>query len=266
MKGLSVILLIFLFASISYTQQNSSDCKSRLDFLNNNVDLFAFSFVGQVKEIKILESYPESDPPYEATTTVKFDEKGKITETFLTNAKIKMFGRTVYSYDKNNRIVKKTSYNPDGSAVFEDVYGYNSNGNLEFKIKQNAVTKKVISKTEYKYESPESYLQYYDGKFARRTKLTRDERCRIVESNLYKEDDKLENRLTTSFDKKNNIVEQIAYSPDDRPIEKTKYEYEYDNNGNWTKQNIYEWTFRDGDSPYKLTKIKQRTITYSNSK
>ncbi|MBA3633078.1 MAG: hypothetical protein H0W58_09770 [Acidobacteria bacterium] len=237
-----------------------------MDFLNNDVDLFAFSFVGQVKEIKILESYPESEPPYEITTTVEFDEKGKISETFLTNAKIKMFGRTVYSYDKDNRIVKKTTYNPDGSAVFEYVYGYNSSRNLESKTTQNAIKKNVISKTEYKYESPKSYLQYYDGKFARRIKLTKDERCRIVESNLYKEDDKLENRLTTSFDEKDNITEQIAYSPNGKPIEKTKYEYEYDNNGNWIKQNIYEWTFRDGESPYKLTKIKKRIITYLNSK
>lgn len=141
MKKLSVILLIFFFANISYAQQNSSDCQKRMDFLNKNVDLYAFSFVGQAKEIKILEKYPESEPSYEVTTTVKFDEKGKITETFFTNATIRIFGRTIYSYDDNNRIVKKTDYNPDGSAVSEDIYIYNSNGNLESSIKQNAIKK-----------------------------------------------------------------------------------------------------------------------------
>lgn len=249
-------------AAMSYAQQNASNCQNRMDFLNDEVDLYAFSFIGQVKEIKILEKNLESDSLQEVTTTIKFDKKGKITETFLTNSRIKMYGRTVYSYDDKNRIVKKTFYNPDGSAVSEDIYGYNSSGNLESQIKQNAVKKNVIFKTEYKYESPESYLQYYAGKFARRIKLTKDKRCRIIESNLYKENNNLENKITTSYDEKDNITEQIVYSPNERPIEKTKYEYEYDNNGNWIKQNIYEWTFRDGESPYKLTRTKQRTFTY----
>jgi len=265
MRKIFLIILPILFVTVSYAQQNSVDCK-RLDFLNDKVDLHAFSFSGQVKEIKILEKYPESESPQEVTTTIKFDEKGRISETFLTDARIKMYGRTVYSYDAQNRIIKKTNYNPDGSAVLEYVFTYGSNGGIESKATQNAVTKKVISKTEYKYESPESYLLFYDGKFARRIKLTKDDKCRIVESNLYEEDKNLENKITTSFDDKNNIIESIVYSPNGNQIEKTKYEYDYDNKGNWTKQNIYEWTFRDGNEPYKLTIIKQRTITYSETK
>lgn len=267
MRKIFLLFLPFLFATISFAQENVSNCSKRMDFLNDEeVDLYASSFVGQVKEIKVLEKNLESDVPQEITTTVKFDAKGKVSETFLTNARIKMFGRTVYSYDAQNRIVKKTSYNPDGSAVSENVFSYGSNGGLESKITQNAVTKKVISKTEYKYESPESYLQFYDGKFARRIKLTKDDKCRIVESNLYKADKSLENKITTSFDGKNNVIESIVFSPNGNQIEKMKYEYNYDAKGNWTKQNIYEWTFRDGNAPYKLTRIKQRTITYPETK
>lgn len=267
MRKIFLTLLPFIFVSISCAQQNVTDCSKQMDFLNNEeVDLYASSFVGQVKEIKILETNLESDEPQEITTTIKFDDKGKITETYLTNARIKMYGRTIYSYDAQNRIVKKTTYNPDGSAVSENVFSYNSNGGLELKAVQNAITKKVIMKTEYKYESPESYSQYYEEKFARRIRLTKDEKCRIVESNLYKEDKSLENKLTMSYDDKNNVIESIVFSPNGKQIEKTKYEYEYDTKGNWVKQNIYEWTFRNGNSPYKLTKIKQRTITYSETK
>lgn len=266
MKKLSVILIMFICANISFAQINSADCQNKMDFLNDNVDLFAFSFVGKVSEIKILEKFPTSEPPSERTTTIKFDDTGIITETFLTNDRIKVFGRTVYSYDDQNRIIKKTLYNPDGSAVSEYVFGYNSSGNLEYRATQNAVTKKVKSKTEYKYESAKSYSQYSDGKFVRRIRLTKDKKCRIIETNMYKEEDKLENRSTTSFDDKDNITEQIVYSPSGSVIEKTKYEYEYDDKGNWIKQNIYEWTFRDGNAPYQLTITKQRTITYRNSK
>lgn len=252
--------------TISQAQQNSSSCE-KMDFLNDEeVDLYSSSFVGQIKEIKILEKNLESDEPQEITTTIKFDDNGRITETYLANARIKVFGRTVYSYDAQNRIIKKTTYNPDGSAVMENVFGYNSNGGLELKAVQNATTKKVIRKTEYKYESPEIYSQFYDGKFARRIKLTKDEKCRIVESNLYKEDKSLENKLTTNYDDKNNVVESIVFSPTGRTIEKRKYEYEYDKNGNWIKKKIYEWTFRDGDKPYTLFQTMQRTISYSNSK
>lgn len=246
--------------------QNLSDCQKRMNFLNDNVDLYAFSFTGLIKEIKILEKYPESETPQHVTTTIKFDAKGRVSETFLGNARIKMYGRTVYTYDAQNRIVKKVNFNPDGSAVFEDLFTYNANGGLESKTKQSAATKKVIWKTEYKYESPESYLQYMDGKFTRRINLTKDAKCRIVESNLYREDRSLENRITASFDDRNNLVELIAFAPGGNQIEKTKYEYEYDANGNWVKQSVYEWTFRDGSAPYTLTKVKERTITYLKSK
>ncbi len=266
MKKIFLVILSLLFVIVGQAQQNNSDCK-RLDFLNDEeVDIQASSFVGQVKEIKILEKNLESDTPQKITTTVKFDEKGKVSETFLTNARIRMFGRTVYTYDAQNRIIKKSSYNPDGSLVSDKIFSYGSNGGLELKATQNPVTKKMWMKTEYKYESADSYSQYYDGNFARRIELTKDGKCRIVESNLYKEDKSLENRLTTSFDDKNNVIESIVFSPNGNQIEKTKYEYEYDHKGNWTKQNIYEWTFRDGDAPYKLTKIKQRTITYPETK
>ncbi len=265
MKKIFLIILSLLFVTVSQAQQISSDCR-KMDFLNDEeVDINASSFVGKIKEIKILAQYPESDEPQEITTTIKFDDKGRIKETYLTNARIKMYGRTVYFYDAQNRIIKKTGYNPDGSAVTEDVFGYNSNGGLELKAVQNATTKKVIMKTEYRYESPEVYSQFYDGKFARRIILTKDEKCRIIESNSYKEDKILENKLTTNYDDKNNVVESIVFSPNGRIIEKRKYEYEYDNKGNWIKKNIYEWTFRDGDKPYTLIKTMQRTITYSNS-
>jgi outer membrane lipoprotein-sorting protein len=264
MKKIFSILLLFLFVTVSCAQQNLSNCQSSMDFLNDDIDMYAFSFTDRVKEIKILEKNLETATPRETTTTIKLDDNGKITETFLTNARIKMFGRTVYFYDKNNRLVKKVTYNPDGSAVSEDVYGYNANGNLESEIKQSATTKKVISKTEYKYESPKSYLEYSDGKFARRIKLTRDHKCRIVETSLYKENDKLENKLTMSFDEKNNLIEQVVYSPNGMVIQKTKSEYEYDNRGNWIKRNYYEWFYEDGDSPYKLKKVETRTITYLN--
>lgn len=266
MKKVFLIILPLIFVIVGQAQQNNSACQ-KMDFLNDEeVDLYASSFVGSVKEIKILEKNLESDTPQEITTTVKFDEKGKVSETFLTTAKIKIFGRTVYTYDAQNRIIKKSTYNPDGSLVSDQIFNYGANGGLELRATQNPVTKKMWMKTEYKYESAESYSQYYDGKFARRIKLTKDEKCRIVESNLYKEDNSLENRLTTSFDDENNVIESIAFSPSGNQIEKTKYEYEYDNKRNWIKQSIYEWTFRDGNAPYKLTKIKQRTITYQETK
>ena len=266
MKKRLLIILSLLFVAASQAQQKVSDCQ-KMDFLNDEeVDIHAASFVGKIKEIKVLEKNPESDEPQEITRTIKFDDKSRITETFLTNARIKMFGRTVYFYDAQNRIIKKSSYNPDGSLVSDQIFSYGLNGGLELIATQNPLTKKMWMKTEYKYESPEIYSQYYDGKFARLIKLTKDEKCRIVESNLYKEDKSLENRLTTSYDDKNNVIESIIYSPHGGVIEKRKYEYEYDNKGNWIKKNIYEWTFRDGNKPYTLIQTLHRTINYLDSK
>lgn len=261
-----MILPALLFAATLFAQENPADCRKRTDFLNDEVDLHAFSFTGRIREIKILEKNLDSEAPQEVTTTVKFDEKGRISETYLTNERIKMYGRTLYSYDAQNRVVGKASFNPNGSAVFEDIFTYNATGGLESKAKRSAATKKIFRKIEYQYESPESYVQFTDGKFVRRIKVAKDAKCRFVESNLYREDKSLENRITADFDEKNNLLELIAFSPGGSAIEKTKYEYEYDTNGNWIKQNVYEWTFRDGDAPYRLTRIRERAITYSNSK
>lgn len=201
LKKIFAVILTFLLAAVSFAQQSSAGCQNRLDFLNDENDSLALSFSGRAKEIKVLERYVESEAP-EIAKTFRFDEKGKISEAFLTTAKIKIFGRTVYTYDAGNRLVKKITYNPDGSAVLEDVFGYSSNGALESKIVRNAVKKNVISKTEYNHESTEIYRQYYDGKFARRVKLKKDERCRIVEANSYGEDNELEDRETTKYDKR----------------------------------------------------------------
>ena len=77
-KKIFSVLLPLVLAIVSQAQQTSLDCQKRLDFLNDEVDLYAFSYVGQVKEIKILETNPESETPQEVTTTIKFDENAAV--------------------------------------------------------------------------------------------------------------------------------------------------------------------------------------------
>jgi len=118
LKKIFIVILPLLFVTTFQARQNSADCRKRMDFLNDEVDLHAFSFTGRVKEIKILEKSPQSETPQEITTTIKFDEKGRIAETFLSSAKIKMYGRTVYSYDAQHRIVDGNA--PDGPTRIKE--------------------------------------------------------------------------------------------------------------------------------------------------
>ena len=195
--------------------------------------------------------------------TLRVTNDGRLAETFLSNARIPVFGRHVYAYDTHGRLVKRTSYNPDGSAVLEDIYFYNPTGNLLKKHTQNAKSRVVIgSKQEFRYQGADIYSEYSDGKFVREVQVTRDDQCRIIKSLLLKNDGKLENTLTMKFDDHGNLVEQIVESPTGKEIEKSKYEYDYDNRLNWIKKRFFEWHYWDQTDKYMLTSEETRSITY----
>ncbi|MDQ3489632.1 MAG: hypothetical protein M3449_01000 [Acidobacteriota bacterium] len=141
----SNVLLITLLACTVHAQAKPSDCQKQSDFLNDDIDRFAASWVGSVKSIQIIEKkFEDTEPSIETKITLKFGDNGTLAESFLSNARIPVFGRTVYKYDSLGKIIKRTTYNPDGSAVMDDIYTYEPDGRLTSKYTQNAKSKILI--------------------------------------------------------------------------------------------------------------------------
>lgn len=264
----SAISLTFL-ALVSFVNgQTAIDCQKLGNPFNENSDRFVGSWSGSVKGIQIAEKkFGDSEKPVETAVTLKIGNNGRLLEWYLSNDRIPMFGRHVYTYDELGRVTKRTSHNPDGTAVLEDIYTYNPSGNLLTEFKQNAKSKVVIgSKEEFKYESPTIYSQYSNGKFVRRITILLDEKCRVVKQILMKEKDELENVIELKYDHQDNIIENIAYSSTGRPSQKLKWEYEYDERRNWVKKRSFEWHFWDETDKYTIVSEEARTITYANPK
>ena len=50
------------------------------------------------------------------------------------------------------------------------------------------------------------------------------------------------------------------------PLGKRKFEYEFDNQGNWIKQSHYSWEEEKGKFDWKLMRIEYRKIKYFDTK
>lgn len=261
---ITICLTVLPFVS-GQTQVN---CEKSRHLLNENGDRFFGSWTGTVKGIQIAEKkFGESGKLVETWITLNIDDEGRLLESYLTNDRIPKFGRSAYTYDPNGRITKRTSYNPDGSAVFEDIYTYDSYGNVLTKHTQNVKSKIVIgTRKEFKYESPNIFSEYSDGKLVRRIEVVRDDECRVIKRTLSTEGGKLENLILLKSDIHGNVIENIAYSPSGKPAQKLKWEYEYDDRQNWMKKRSFEWHYWDPTAEYTLVSEELRTITYATPK
>jgi len=257
------IVISLVFLATASLAQSKADCRKSPGV----GDRFADSWSGAVTGIEIVENkLSDARKVNETKVTLKIASDGRLAEWYLSTSKLPVFGRHVYAYDNAGRVIQRSSFNPDGSPVLDDLYVYDASGNLLSQVTQNARSKMVVgSKKEFKYDTTDSYEEFSDGQFVRRVELIRGEGCRVVESKLLKKDSKLENRVTMAYDGRNKLIEQIVYSPAGRPIQKIKYEYEYDDRQNWIKKRSYEWHYWDSTEGYTLMSEEIRTLKYAGA-
>ncbi len=263
-----LICLTVLSANLVFGQQKaeSASCGNQLIYPNADLDNFESPIVGNVKQIETREIDLTDNTESDLIQTTNYNSQGKVTDTFLTTKKIKNFGKTLYSYDAKNRLNRRVSYNPDGSAVMEDVLNYDLNGNLKQVITQNAKSKIVIWKKDFSYEPKKNYTELFDKLHDYGFGFVKDEKCRISELTSYKLDRTVTSKMLISYDDEKNVVEQTIYSPSGKIINKKMSEYEFDKQGNWTKQTRFEPAMEEGKLIYKPVTIISRKITYFDTK
>lgn len=267
----SILLLICLtILSASFvgaqSKPDSSICNNQLIYPNADLDNFESTVGRNVKQILEQETDLTDGVQSDLIETINYNQQENISDSFLTNSKIKVFGKTVYSYDEKNHLIKKTDYNPDGSAVLEDILSYDSGGNLKQVLTRNAKTKAVIWRKDFSYDEKKTYSEFFDSLRDYGFRFVKDEKCRMTEVVSFKVDKSITSKILINYDDKQNIVEQTVYSSIGKIIGKKKSEFEFDEKGNWIKQTKFESVIKEGKLVYKPVMIIDRKISYFETK
>lgn len=260
---LTVLLTSFV---IGQEKTTSTSCDNQMIYPNADFDNFETPVTRNVKQILEQETDLTDGFQSELIKTTNYSESGKIIDSFLTTPKIKMFGKTIYSYDKRNQLVKVIIYNPDGSAVMEDIYIYDSEGNLKQILTRNVKTKIVIWKKDFSYDAKKKYAEFIDHLRDYGFGFVKDEKCRMTEVIAYDSKRNIKSKVLINYDDKQNIVEQIIYSTSGTMLNKKKSEFEFDSKGNWIKETRFELVEINGKLIYQPIKMINRKITYFDTK
>jgi hypothetical protein len=265
---LLLICFTFLLIVVTYAQQNiePSSCTNQLIYPNADLDNFESPIIGNVRQIQIQETDLSEGIQSDLIETANYNEQGKITDTFLIKSKTKDFGKTLYIYDDKNRLIRKVTYNPNGTAALEDVFKYDSNGNIIQEVTQNPQSKIVILKKDLFYGPKKNYTELFDKLRDYGFGFFKDAKCRITELTSYKSDRTIKSKTLISYDDEKNIVELTGYSTAGDIIGKKKSEFEFDEQGNWIKHTKYEPSFEGKKLVYKPVTIVNRKIFYFGKK
>ncbi len=261
---LLLICLTVLSASFVRAQQktDSANCNNQLIYPNADLDNFESPIVGKVKQIQTQETDLTDNSESDLIQTINYNAQRKVTDTFLTSKKIKPFGKTIYTYDSKNQLIRRVNYNPDGSAVLEDILSYDLNGNLKQVLTQNAKSKVVIWRKDFSYDAKKNYTEFFDKLHNYGFGFIKDEKCRISELTSYKLNKIVTSKMIIIYDDEKNTVEQTIYSPSGKIINKKLSEFEFDQKGNWIKQVRFEPALESGKLIYKPVSMVKRNISY----
>ena len=259
--GLLILFLSFIACSD----------KPENDLSNFNLKGKVKSFSQESYEVKVrkeniikgrkIDGFNEPDAPFSPSSFrihFKFDENGNTIETNNVNSKGKLHDKSIYKYnDKGNLFESSTlykenettkqiyNYNTKGKLIginyfrnekffMEDYYQYDDKGNLIDYSSWTVDPKKLQWQTHFKYNEQGNLIE---------KEHNRSENDSYVET--FKYDDRgniiikkggLDEKTTYVYDEKNNVIQKTYYNEKDEIQRSLNFEYEYDNNDNWTKR------------------------------
>ena len=227
---------------------------------------------------KIIYKYFFVDRNLEYKTLYKYDEDGNLIEKNNVDLKYK----TLYKYDGKGNLIEKNEYDSRGHK-YKTLYKYDEKGNLIERYKYLCLSEEdyLAYNTLYKYDEEGNLIeenihdsdgdpvtkQLYD-KQGNRIQLNKylngrlhecllyDEKGNIIEKRIYESNGDPIVKMTCKYDEKGNYVEAIRTNSPWGRRDRTeyKYEYEFDNKGNW----INRLGFKDD----RLIEITEREIEY----
>lgn len=162
----------------------------------------------------------------------KYNEKGNLFESSSLPNK---YGKSKQTYHYNTKgKLTKINYYRNEKFFMEDYYQYDDKGNLIDYSSWTADPKKLQWQTHFKYNEQGNLIE---------KEHHRSENNSYVET--FKYDDKgniiiiekgADEKTTYVYDEKNNVIQKTYYNEKDEIQRSLNFEYEYDNNDNWTKR------------------------------
>lgn len=225
--------------------------------------------------------------------TVNVERETLISEghTLFTN-RGKPFLFATYRYDRTGRLVEKNFYRTDGVALPKTTFDYDRDGKflrenhfsavskkpyletnyvyqdglLKESVGRNIEDGKSLSKKVFTYDAARRYFEFLEtysyNSPALRVGFKQDEKCRFAEVFGFGRDGKVAGRNVIEFNDSDDAVAVTSYSGDGAVIGKRRYEYKFDEHGNWVEQSDLSWREKDGKFEWVVVEIAYRKIKY----
>ncbi|MDX6497598.1 MAG: hypothetical protein QOG23_858 [Blastocatellia bacterium] len=184
-------------------------------------------------------------------------EDGKLKEELRYDSKDVLTGKTIHSLDASGRRTTTVDYDRAGAILGTTTYNYDAKGNLsEEKTKSSFAfgDRNVV----YSYNTEGELISKTGngGTGLRKTTRYRYEYGKLAEESA----DNLPERVTIKYDSRGNVEEkssQFVYT-----YTKETYKYNYDDQGNWTRQAVVrEVTTMPGPGASVLQSAKKEQFT-----
>lgn len=189
--------------------------------------------------------------------TYTYIPKEKKAELRYFNKELKPTIHKTYLYDTKGNHIDQLEYAIDGQQDRRYMYTYDDRGNV-LTITGYKKDGSISSKTTYQYDNKNrrtDYLLETPGYANSSRKFVYDDKGNLVEEFWYNGKGATDFRFVRSYDAQGNKIEETSYKGNGQPVGTTRYTYEYDKKGNWTKKTDLT---EDGTDFHTET----RTITY----
>ena len=176
----------------------------------------------------------------------EFNSKDNLVKrTIYDNGSVKR--ENIYNYDTQGNVIEEVEDNRDG--LLDDnktLYRYDAQGN---NIEQTVYSKTTCprwlngSKWIYKYDSIGNKIErawyYNDGSLNQKWLYKYDSQGNMTESAEYISSGSMEEKILYKYDSQGNMIEEAHYDKKNEFIYKHIYIYKYDSQGNWIEVTKY---------------------------
>ena len=193
-----------------------------------------------------------------AKTKYLYDKNNNLSETVSTSGR-----KTIYEYNGQNLLAEFTIYDADGTIQHKTTYGYDINGK-EIERYHYLSDGRIDQRITFSYKNglldrQENYYNINSKEPDSLSTFTYYDNGLLKEENRYISYKGYKLSSQEVYDEKGNVIKISNYID---PIEKQYIVYEFDLEGNWVKQNIYEEVQQFGKSSLQLIERNCRVIEY----
>lgn len=152
--------------------------------------------------------------------------------------------RIVYKFGDDPSVASIESYNRDSVCTDKATLHYDEKHNLLEALWYKVPSGKYSSREEFIYNEEKRLKEYYsygsNKEVTRSIKYFRDDKGNIVKQESTGEKDRNNNFIVNyTYDEKNIKTSIEIVSDQNKPLFKGRCEYEFDLNGNWTKELLF---------------------------